>query len=315
VGAGERNIGKSALPADGRGLMPDGKIGIAGSVIVMNAEDAADDTIRPRLEAAGANLDRIIDLSHVIVNGEERPIEMPMDLPLIALKIREHEARLLIVDPLMAFLCGADAIKDQEVRRVLYKFSKISEKYRCATIAMRHLNKSGTGKAIYRGNSSIGVIGHSRTGLIVAVDPDDNHKRVLAASKVNNGPLPQAQRYALEPVGDVCRVGWCGPSPYTADELVSQRTEEEKATQQAAQSKVQQAVAILELLLQENNGQVEIRAAKSELAAAGLSGSTVDRAVKSLDLTVHYITDHYITEANGQRRYFWLSRTASPLTE
>jgi archaellum biogenesis ATPase FlaH len=312
---GDPGLGKSTMLLDlaarisNHGLMPDGKIGIAGTVIVMSAEDAADDTIRPRLEAAGANLDRVIDLSHVIVNGEERPIEVPKDLPLIASKIREHEARLLIVDPLMAFLCGADANKDQEIRRVLYKFSKISEKYRCATIAMRHLNKSGAGKAIYRGNSSIGVIGHSRTGLIVAVDPDDEHKRVLAASKVNNGPKPQALRYVLDPVGDVCRVGWCGTSPYSADELVSQRTEEEKATQQAAQSKVQQAVAILELLLQENSGQIEIRPAKSELSAAGLSGSTIDRAVKTLGLTVQYLT-----EANGSRRYFWLSHTQATVT-
>jgi archaellum biogenesis ATPase FlaH len=284
---GDPGLGKSTMLLDlaarisNHGLMPDGKIGIAGAVIVMSAEDAADDTIRPRLEAAGANLDRVIDLSHVIVNGEERPIEVPKDLPLIASKIKEHKARLLIVDPLMAFLCGADANKDQEIRRVLYKFSKISEKYRCATIAMRHLNKSGTGKAIYRGNSSIGVIGHSRTGLIVAVDP----------------------------VGDVCRVDWCGTSPYTADELVSQRSEEEKATQQAAQSKVQQAVAILELLLQENSGQIEIRPAKSELSAAGLSGSTIDRAVKTLGLTVQYLT-----EADGSRRYFWLSHTQATVT-
>jgi hypothetical protein len=59
-----------------------------------------------------------------------------------------------------------DANKDQEICRVLYKLSKLAEKYNCAIIVMRHLNKSGGGKAIYRGNMSIGVIDHARVGWL-----------------------------------------------------------------------------------------------------------------------------------------------------
>jgi RecA-family ATPase len=64
--------------------------------------------------------------------------------------IAEHKAKLVIIEPLAAFLCGPDANKDQEIRRVLYKLSKLAEKYNCAIIVLRHLNKGG--KAIYRGN-------------------------------------------------------------------------------------------------------------------------------------------------------------------
>jgi RecA-family ATPase len=74
--------------------------------------------------------------------GEERPDEIPGDLPLIAQKIKDHDARLFIIDPLFVFLYGADANKDQEIRRVLYKLSKIVEKYHCAVVCMRHLNKA-----------------------------------------------------------------------------------------------------------------------------------------------------------------------------
>jgi hypothetical protein len=55
---------------------------------------------------------------------------------------------------------------------VLYKLSKLAEKYNYAIIVMRHLNKSGDGKALYRGNMSIGVVGHARIGLLIAEDPN-----------------------------------------------------------------------------------------------------------------------------------------------
>jgi hypothetical protein len=130
----------------------------------------------------------------------------------------------------MAFLYDADANKDQEIRRVLFKLSRIAEKHRCAIICMRH-NKGGGTKAIYRGNSSIGVIGHARVGLLVAEDPDDDKQRILAVSKCNLALKPKSLRFALDPVGDVCRIGWNGTSSYVADQLVGPpRTRRSKRT-------------------------------------------------------------------------------------
>lgn len=309
---GDPGLGKSTMLLDlaarvsNIGIMPDNSHGVSGNVIIMSAEDGPEDTIKPRLEAAGANEDRIINLSHVTIKGEERPIEIPGDLLLIAQKIKDHDARLLIIDPLFAFLYGADANKDQEIRRVLYKLSKIAEKYHCAVICMRHLNKGSGQKAIYRGNSSIGVIGHARTGLLVAEDPDDEHKRILAVSKCNLGPRPQSLRFVLDPVGDVCRIGWCGTSPYNADRLVqAPKSEEAAEAKETARSKIDQAASILQMLLEKNNGRLEVKAAKAELAAAGLTGSTVDRAVRKLHLKVHYETDE-----EGERRYYWSPKAA-----
>ena len=309
---GDPGLGKSTVLLDlaarvsNIGIMPDNSQGASGTVIVLSAEDGAEDTIKPRLEAAGANENRLVNLSHVTIKGEERPVEIPADLPLIARKIKEHDARLLIIDPLMAFLCGADANKDQEVRRVLYKLSKIAETYNCAVVCMRHLNKGSGQKAIYRGNSSIGVIGHARTGLLVAEDPDDEHKRILAVSKCNLGPRPQSLRFVLDPVGDVCRIGWCGTSPYNADRLVqAPKSEEAAEAKETARSKIDQATSILQMLLDKNEGKLEVRSAKAELGAAGLSGSTIDRAVRKLRLKVHYETDE-----EGERRYYWSPKAA-----
>lgn len=301
---GDPGLGKSTLLLDlaarvsRDGRMPDGSQGASGHVAVMSAEDAAEDTILPRLIVAEANLNRVLDLSSVRKGDEERPPEIPNDLPRIEAKLAECDCRLLVIDPLMAFLYGADANKDQEIRRVLFKLSKIAEKHRCAVIAMRHLNKGGGTKAIYRGNSSIGVIGHARTGLMVAVDPDDEHKRVLAVSKCNLAARPRSLRYTLTPIGPVCRVEWCGTSEYDADTLMQPPpTEEEREQREEARSRVAQAMDTLRMILE--SGPVRIREAKRLCADAGFPVRTTERAARNLGLTV----DHRYEQ--GEHVWMW----------
>ncbi len=289
------------------GIMPDGKQGLTGMVLIMSAEDSGEDTIKPRLVAAGANFDRIRELTHVSANGREYPIELPKNLDLLELHIKAYDARLLIIDPMAAFVVGADANKDQEIRRVLYQLSKIGEKYRCTIVVMRHLNKRSGGSAIYRGNMSIGVIGHARTGLLVAPHPDDEDQRILAVSKCNLAAKPEALAYRLEPQGEVCRVAWLGQTHFSADELVQQpQTDEERSAREAKATRVQMAREILELLLKDAPaGRLNIKQAKAELQSAGLHGSSVDRAVKQLGLAVTYDTDK-----DGKRIYYWSAQTA-----
>ena len=215
---GDPGLGKSTLLLDiaarvsSHGVCFTGKQGATGNVVLISAEDNAEDTIRPRLEAAGANLDRITEITHVTIGGKDRPIELPADIDLIEAIVAENDARLLIIEPLAAFLAGADANKDQDIRRVLYRLSKVAERRDCTTVAMRHLNKSPGGKAIYRGNMSIGVIGHARLALLVGEDPDDERYRILAMSKINCAAKQASLRFALEPVPelDVCKIAWLG---------------------------------------------------------------------------------------------------------
>ena len=200
---GDPGLGKSTLLLDlaarvsQRGLMPDGSRGVSGQVVILSAEDGAEDTIRPRLEACGAALDRVHALSHAVERGSERCLEIPRNLPLLEQQVAAVDARLLIVDPLAAFLCGRDANKDQAIRRVLYQLSRIAERRRCAIVCMRHLNKTARGKALYRGNMSIGVIGHARAGLLVAPDPEDAASRILAVTKCNLAAPPASLRFRL----------------------------------------------------------------------------------------------------------------------
>jgi hypothetical protein len=311
---GDPGLGKSTLLLDiaarvsSHGISFTGKQGATGNVVLISAEDNAEDTIRPRLEAA-ANLDRITEITHVTFAGKDRPIELPADIELIESIVAETDARLLIIEPLAAFLAGADANKDQDIRRVLYRLSKVAERRDCTTVTMRHLNKSSGGKALYRGNMSIGVIGHARIGLLVGEDPDDERYRVLAMAKINCAAKQASLRFALEPVPelDVCKIAWLGPAPYSADQLVStQRSEEQKELAEEKLTKVEQAKAILEWLLESSTtGKLVVKDAKAELASAGLSGSSVDRAVNQLGLVVQYDVNE-----EDERIYYWVRKGA-----
>jgi hypothetical protein len=269
-------------------------------VVLVSAEDGVEDTIRPRLEAAGAALERIHTLAPVSEEGVERCLEIPRDLPLLEHELAEVDARLLVIDPLAAFLCGRDANKDQAIRRVLYQLSRIAERRRCAVICMRHLNKSGGRRALYRGNMSIGVIGHARAGLLIAPDPDETSARILAVTKCNLAAAPASLRFRLAPAADseVCRVDWLGTSPYSADQILHPPTSaDERETREEATTKVMLAMTILQELLA--NGPQELRRLKKECAAAGLSNRTVERAARRLGLCLR----HCIEE--GRNIYTW----------
>src|SRR5438876_5619362 len=99
------------------GVMPDGAQGASGNVIILNAEDDPAETIQPRLAAAGANPERVFHLGEVNAGNRRRQVQIPDDAPLLGRLIAEQDARLLIVDPLLAFLAGADANCDH-IRRV-----------------------------------------------------------------------------------------------------------------------------------------------------------------------------------------------------
>jgi RecA-family ATPase len=197
------------------------------------------------------------------------------------------DARLLIIDPLAAFLYGSDANKDQEIRRVLYKLSRMAERRRCSVLCVRHLNKGNGGKALYRGNMSIGVIGHARAGLLVAPAPDDATGRILAVTKCNLAARAGSLRFTLAAAGAVCRVDWNGTSPYHADQLVqAPPSATEKEAREEARTKQQLAEELLRLLLTE--GSVTVKRAKAEAAGAGISARVLERAARALKLKVSF---------------------------
>ena len=224
---GDPGDGKSVLTVDlaarwSSGLvMPDGLNGFGPTpVIMVSAEDDPEDTIVPRLMAAGA---RLIDV-HLIHHGAtpELPFEFETGLPIVEHHMREHGARVVIFDPLTAFLGErVDSHNDASTRRALYPLKALASRTGAAIIAVRHLNKGGAGKALYRGGGSIAFTGAARATLLVAQDPRDPHVKVLASVKANLSARPPSLRYAIEVTTDgVPFVRWLGASELTAQQAL-----------------------------------------------------------------------------------------------
>jgi hypothetical protein len=192
--------------------LPGGMAGPPRGVVICSAEDGAADTIVPRLIAAGADLHRVYILHGVAgPDGQEDTLSIPGALDVIEAAILAHDAALVIIDPLVAYL-GAEtsANKDQDVRRALAPLAAMLERTDAACLCVRHLNKAAGGSPLYRGGGSIGIIGAARIGLLIAKDPDDDEARILAPIKGNLSKLAPALRFRLEdqPELGTARVVW-----------------------------------------------------------------------------------------------------------
>jgi hypothetical protein len=260
--------------------LPDGAQPKVGGVILLNAEDDIGDTIRPRLEAAGADLERCWVLPDVHPEGEPpRPPELPADLFLLEDLVKGKGAALVVIDPLMAFLSGAvDSHRDQDVRRVLASLAYMAARTGAAVVIVRHMNK-GTGSALYRGSGSIGIVGAARAGLLVAPDPDDDGRRILAMTKSNLAKMPDALAYRLvnDELYGVARVKWDGASKHTATDLVRPRVDEDEAPALA------EAVRVLKEILAD--GPLAAGNVKRLAATAGVAERTLQRARHALGVT------------------------------
>lgn len=195
-----------------------------GDVLVMSAEDGLADTIRPRLDAAGADAGRVHSLDgRRTADGQLAPILLSNSVE-IKDAITETGARLLIVDVAMAFLTG-DAHKDQDVRRVLGPIARVADETGCTILLIRHLKKDKTADPLYRGGGSIGIAGAARAVLVVMADPDDPEVRVMATVKNNLAPMAPSWAYTIVPATvdgvDTSRVEWIGPDDRRAGELVA----------------------------------------------------------------------------------------------
>jgi AAA domain len=251
---GDPGLGKSTLTADLAARittgkpMPDGSGGgDPGAVVLASAEDGLADTIRPRLELAGADLHRVEVIEHLTLpDGRTVPLELPGDLDQVEEVIRDLRAHLLTIDPLMAYLAGTvNANRDQDVRRALHPVKELAERTGAAILVVRHLRKTATDSAVQRGGGSIGIIGAARVGLMVAPDPADADRRILAVTKSNVGPIPPAMAYRLRPDDalGVAAVAWEGPTAHRADDLLAGSTDRPAPKRELAEQLLRELLA------------------------------------------------------------------------
>jgi RecA-family ATPase len=109
--AGEPGIGKSQISVDVAariskgGRWPDGNNAPCGSVVILSAEDSADDTLRPRLEAADAALPRVHMFTATIIDGKPVTFSLQVHLEMLGAKLVEiGDAAVVIIDPITSYM-------------------------------------------------------------------------------------------------------------------------------------------------------------------------------------------------------------------
>jgi putative DNA primase/helicase len=206
--AGDGGLGKSTILYDIAGRVsngetwPDGAAATAaGSTIILSAEDDPEDTIKPRLVAVRADLQRIFIIRSVVEQDRtRRTFNLQADLARLEAKINElGDVRLVIIDPISSYLGKVDSHKNAEVRTVLEPLAEMASRLKVAIICNTHFSKGG-GNAVSRVIGSVAFVNQSRASFIVTSDAEDPDRRLLMPAKMNIAPMKHGLAYRIEGV-------------------------------------------------------------------------------------------------------------------
>jgi putative DNA primase/helicase len=275
---GDPGLGKSWLTCALASAVSRGK-GLPGvepfkpsGVLMLSAEDGLGDTLRPRLDAVGADVSRVFALN--------KPLTFDAaGLVALEAEIIERSPLLVVIDPLFAFTGGkVDIHRANECRAISAPLAAIAERHGCALIAVRHLGKSrGGGHALNAGIGSIDFAAAARSVLLVGQDPDDTSKRAIVQTKNNLAPHGEAIGYTL----DGGQFYWTGASDLTAGRILAAAEDEEE------RGSISEAVDFLRVAL--SDGGRDAKAIETEARQAGVNIATLRRAKARLGVRSHKV--------------------------
>jgi AAA domain len=207
-----------------------------GEVLILSAEDDPSDTIRPRLEASGAGLDRvhIIEAVHIRNAKRDRPFNLKQDLDALADKlVVSPDAKLVVIDPISAYLGGVNSHNNADVRSVLAPLAKLAADHGVAVVCVTHLNKGLSNDPLARVIDSTAFGAAVRTAFLIAKDKGNPDRRLFLPLKSNIsrtclGLAFQIETYVLSSGIETSRVAWeAKPVLMSAGEVLSPSTPEE----------------------------------------------------------------------------------------
>lgn len=279
---GRPGEGKSFLTTDmtarvstGR-TWPDGSACPCGSVILVSAEDDPHDTIRPRLDAHGADVRRVHLLATVRRRGEGGRLVEAMftleDLPALTEALeRQPDCRLIVIDPIGSFIGGGtDSHRDNEVRAVLAPVAQLAERYGPAVLIVAHRRKSAGTIADDLAIGSRAFTGIARAVWHLTRDTDDKRRRLLLSGK--NNLAPEGTGLAFDIGGIPPAIQW-EPSP------VNMRADDALAAESEGGSDGGALAEATDFLRAElAHGRKTGTEVKAAAKAAGVSARTLDRA-------------------------------------
>lgn len=242
-------------------------------VVYLSAEDGLADTLRPRLDSAGADVERVYAMTGVRLEADAEAREVPVtlaDVEALEDAIRAVRPDLVVVDPLQAFLgADVDMHRSNETRPVLAGIARLAETYGCAIVLIRHLSKAQQ-KVMYRGQGSIDIVAAARSGLLVGEHPTDPRQRVFAHFKSSLAPNGPSLAFEIREGSFL----WAGRVDISAEQLGGPPASDEDRDALADAK-----AFLLEVL---GGGPVPVKEVLAEAAKASISKRTVERAKAAL---------------------------------
>jgi putative DNA primase/helicase len=174
-----------------------------GGVLILSAEDGIADTIVPRLIAADADIEQV----HIIAAATRpdgtgrRTFSLKTDVDLLERLAQDvGSVRLIIIDPISAYMGGADGNGNVETREVLEPLAEMANRLGIAVVAVTHLNKGGAGNqsALNRFAGSIAFVAAARSAYLIIEDPQDENRRLFLQAKNNLGPKGKGLAFRVE---------------------------------------------------------------------------------------------------------------------
>ena len=232
-------------------------------IIYQTAEDGLADTVKPRLEKAGADCTRIS-----VIDESDKSLSMADER--LEEALQRTNAKLLILDPIQAYLGGGmDMNRANEARDMTKRLGVLAEKYKCAIVLIGHMNKAAGNKAAYRGMGSIDFYAVARSVLLVGRIEGEPELRALVQIKNNLAAFGHSKAFRLSENG----FEWIGDYEITADEVLggiapkTNKTEQAKELlrELAEEKSMLPSNEIIELAKQENISKRTLENAKKEL--------------------------------------------------
>ena len=253
------------------------------NVIYQTAEDGLGDTVKPRLIEAGADLDRVL-----VIDDSE--VQLTLSDERIEKAIVENNARLVIIDPIQAYL-GADVDMNRanEVRPIFMRLGQVAQRTGCAILLIGHLNKAAGMQSLQRGLGSIDIAAAVRSVMFIGKLKHDPTMRILTHEKSSLAPPGVSLAFSL---GDEGGFRWVGEYDITADEMLS-------GIEPQRETKTQQAKDLICTLLA---GGKQVLSEDIDKAALerGIPGRTVRDAKRELgDALKSKIVE-------GRKKVFWM---------
>ena len=253
------------------------------NVIYQTAEDGLGDTVKPRLIEAGADLDRVLVI-------DDSDVQLTLSDERIEKAIIENNARLVIIDPIQAYL-GADVDMNRanEVRPIFMRLGQVAQRTGCAILLIGHLNKAAGMQSLQRGLGSIDIAAAVRSVMFIGKLKNDPTMRILTHEKSSLAPPGVSLAFSL---GDEGGFRWVGEYDITADEMLS-------GIEPQRETKTQQAKDLICALLA---GGKQVLSEDIDKAALerGIPGRTVRDAKRELgDALKSKIVE-------GRKKVFWM---------